>query len=131
MITTTVVLPNVSYRDAPKQVDFYHRLTERLRGLPGVDAVGLVSRMPLDFGNSLGFVIVGQPAPDPGRYPSASYRQTSTEYFHAMGIPLIRGRVFGNGDDVTLSVDGGGQSRACRGVLLGSGGGRPACRYQR
>ena len=99
VITTTIILPNVAYRDAPKQVDFYHRLTEQLHALPGVDAVGLVSRMPLDFGNSLGFIIIGQPAPDPGRYPTASYRQASTEYFHAMRIPLIRGRVFGNGDD--------------------------------
>ena len=41
VITTTVVLPNVAYPDAPKQIDFYHRLTERLHALPGVDAVGL------------------------------------------------------------------------------------------
>jgi putative ABC transport system permease protein len=98
VITTTIVLPGVTYQKSQQQIGFYQRLADRLHELPGVEAVGFVSRMPLDFGNSLGFTIVGQPAPDPGREPTASYRQASTEYFHAMRIPLVRGRVFGSAD---------------------------------
>ena len=99
VVTTTVVLPNATYSTPAAQVDFFARFTERVRAVPGVQAVGLVSKLPLDFGNSLGFTIIGQPPPEPGKIPTASYRQASTDYFRSLGISIVRGRVFGAGDD--------------------------------
>jgi putative ABC transport system permease protein len=99
LVTTTVVLPNAAYADAARSVGLYQRLTDELRATPGISAVGMTSKLPLDFGNSVGFGIAGQPEPDPARVPSASYRQVNTEYFSAMGIPTPSGRVFGAGDD--------------------------------
>jgi predicted permease len=80
-------------------VDYFARLTDRLRAVPGVQAVGFTSRLPFDFGNAAGFDIVGRPPSAPGATPKASYRQVSTDYFRTLGISILRGRVFGAGDD--------------------------------
>jgi putative ABC transport system permease protein len=98
-VTTTVLLPPAKYNMAGPQLEFFHRFVDGVRQLPGVQSVGLVSKLPLDFGNSLGFEIVGRPESAPGYMPTASYRQVSTDYFRALGIPLVSGRVFGSGDD--------------------------------
>jgi hypothetical protein len=78
-VSATFVLPSSGYRENARIVDFYQRFTDQMRAIPGVEAVGMTSKMPLDFGNSVGFAIAGQPAPDPARMPSASYRQVNTD----------------------------------------------------
>jgi predicted permease len=98
-LATTVVFPSSGQQAVPAR-DKFTRLTRRVREIPGVESVGLVSRLPLDFGNSLGLTIVGLPRPEPGNNPSASYRETDPTYFSTMDIPVLSGRVFGPGDDV-------------------------------
>jgi predicted permease len=93
LVTATVVL---SPRAPP--VATFSRLTARLQALPEVKAVGLVSRLPLSFGGSAGFDIIGQPTPQPGREPLATFRQADPGYFSAAGIPVLRGRAFTSGD---------------------------------
>jgi predicted permease len=70
------------------------QIEERLRALPGVEAVGQISRVP--FGalpNVLqGFEIEDQPVAPPQR-PSIDVRYATTDYFRTMGIPLLRGRL--------------------------------------
>jgi putative ABC transport system permease protein len=99
IITATVVLPGNQYPDARSLISVFQRYTDRLRALPGVDGVGLTSKLPLDYGNSMGFSIAGQPEPPDGEGPTASYRAVSPDYFRTMGIPIVRGRVIGAGDD--------------------------------
>jgi len=99
VVSATVVFPNNSYGNAADQVSAFARLTDQLRETPGVATAGLVTKLPLDFGNSLSFDVVGQPIPEAGKEPSASYRQVDADYFKTMGIPLLSGRVFGAGDD--------------------------------
>jgi putative ABC transport system permease protein len=98
LVSTNVVLPVSGYRDSTRVLAFYQRFTDALQAVPGVSAVGFTSKMPLDFGNSASFAVAGRPAPQPGNEPSASYRQVTSDYFTAMGIPTISGRVFGTGD---------------------------------
>jgi putative ABC transport system permease protein len=82
-------------------VDFFTRLEERLRALPGVESVGLTTKLPLDPGNSSGYRVVGAPEPPPGRAPQASFRSVTRDYFRAMGIPLVRGATFPENADST------------------------------
>ncbi|HEY4217969.1 MAG TPA: ABC transporter permease [Gemmatimonadaceae bacterium] len=98
LLTSIVEFPATEYSSSRSQAAVFDRLTEQLRATPGIESVGLVSRLPLDFGNSLGFDIIGQPLPAPGKEPTASYRQTDAGYFTAAGIPVLRGRGFTNGD---------------------------------
>ena len=99
VVTTTVVLPVAHYRESSSQSAFFQRLLDELRGMSGVQSAGVVSKLPLDFGNSFDFSILGRATPEPGRFPEASYREASTEYFRAIGVRTVAGRVFGSGDD--------------------------------
>lgn len=76
--------------DLPRQKIFYSTLTERIGSLPGVKAVGAVNRLPMTGGNSSrSFVLPGS---DKSR--DADFRVATPDYFRAMKIPLLRGRVF-------------------------------------
>jgi putative ABC transport system permease protein len=94
VLTAAVLLPPARYADSTTITPFYRELVARIDALPGVSAVGLTSRLPLDWGNSGSYVVVGRPAPPPGQRPSASIRDVSTGYFRAMGIALLQGRDF-------------------------------------
>jgi predicted permease len=107
LATTVIFPPSPQSASAPSPVSAaskFQRLTQRVREIPGVESVGLVSRLPLDFGNLLGLTIVGLPAPAPGQNPSASYREVDPSYFSTMEIPVVTGRAFGPGDDTSAPL---------------------------
>ncbi|WP_375758894.1 ABC transporter permease [Corallococcus exercitus] len=89
------------------QVQLQETLTARLRELPGVAAVGSVNQFPLEGSGADGtFLVLNRPdeVPDfeafqrlvrePSRTGSANYRVATEGYFRAMGIPLVKGRLF-------------------------------------
>ena len=98
-LTSTVIFPRSQQPGAPPAREKFQRLAQRVREIPGVESVGFVSKLPLDFGNSLGVTIVGLPKPTPGNEPGASYREADPAYFATMDIPVIAGRAFNTGDD--------------------------------
>jgi putative ABC transport system permease protein len=97
--------------DAARQRRFYDDLMTRLREIPGVANVGGVNTFPLRGGGSNGVFIVmarvdetidytqlATIMKDPERSGFADYRVASEGYFRAMGIPLVRGRLFDHRD---------------------------------
>jgi len=78
----------------PQAAGLYQQLTEKLDALPGVEAAGAINALPLS-GNEFTwtFFIEGrQPADEPlGR---VDYRVVTPDFFHAIGVPLKRGRFF-------------------------------------
>jgi putative ABC transport system permease protein len=78
-----------------KAAQFYRQLLERVEALPGVVAVGGTNSIPLTGTGSNGLFLIEN---DPAKQGDAEYRRTSAGYFAAMGIPLLRGRLFGPGD---------------------------------
>jgi predicted permease len=91
-------------------VPFYDELIERLRSLPGVDAVAGISLHP-GAGGGWDGTAVAQNSPDEiqsledlAAVPAdrgvrgTEYRLASEDYFDVVGIPLLRGRVFERGD---------------------------------
>ena len=77
----------------------YQALEERLSALPGVTAVGLVSRLPLGISVETQGVSIQGVQPPPGRDELDVDNTSVTEgYFQAMGIPILRGRNFGPED---------------------------------
>lgn len=72
---------------------FYFPVLERIRGLPEVEAAGLINLLPLEeWGNSGGFEIIGSPSAAEWEAPYGEIRVVTPGYFEAMGIPLRRGR---------------------------------------
>ena len=94
VLTAGILLPPTKYPDSTSIRAFFKELTTRTGAIPGVTAVGLTSKLPLDWGNSATYTVGGRPLPAPGERPGASIREVSTGYFQAMGIPLIDGRDF-------------------------------------
>lgn len=97
VLTFNVGLPEVKY-DYKKQAQFFIDLKDRLESKPGVQAVSSILPLPLSgdrFGIS--FEIEGRPVA-PKDQPSADFFTTGVGYFHAMGIPIIKGRDFDQRD---------------------------------
>jgi putative ABC transport system permease protein len=70
-------------------------LLERVARLPGVTAVGATSGAPMTSGNtSLNLYPVGAAAIPESKSVQADWRIVSEDYFRAMGIALVKGRVF-------------------------------------
>ena len=98
-LTASISLVTVRYDTNEKIVDFYRRLVDRVRALPGVRSVGAVTPLPLSDNNtSFSFAVVGQAPPPPGQRLSASTRVVTPDYFVAQGIPLRQGRLFNKQD---------------------------------
>jgi putative ABC transport system permease protein len=89
----------MKYRAAADQVRFFDAITDRLARVPGVEAVGLVSELPLGGSDTNGGVDVEGRTFAPGQRPVAQKRITSPGYFAALGIPIKSGRVFTKADD--------------------------------
>jgi putative ABC transport system permease protein len=83
----------VEYRR--RQTLFYQQLIDGLRNLPGIVAVGGVNGVPMGDGGGDGTFWIDN---NPTQTGYADYRVASAGYFAAIGIPLVRGRVFGDGD---------------------------------
>jgi putative ABC transport system permease protein len=82
----------------PRQIDFVKQVVQRIGTLPGVRFVGAVDNLPLGGSGVHTFGIVGHSAWDPGDEPSGEFSVVTPGYFNAMGIPLIEGRYFTDGD---------------------------------
>ena len=80
--------------DSVHQLAFYQQVMQRLQALPGVQAVGAVSRLPLAGGNSSRSFNV----PGAEKSYDADIRVSTPDYFRAMRIPLLKGRSFSDSD---------------------------------
>jgi putative ABC transport system permease protein len=93
-----VVAQVVRSGPAPQALRFYETLLERVRTLPNVEAAALGTPLPfVEVGGRTGFRIEGRTtqSPVPVR---ARPRLVSADYFSALRIPLVRGRVFTDRD---------------------------------
>jgi putative ABC transport system permease protein len=104
-LTMRVTLPVARYpSDTTRRAAFYDQLFARLSGLAGVAAVGGVSELPLGELKNMGsFDIQGRPTPRGQDEPHGDWRSASPGYFRAMGMALVRGRVFSDRDGATTS----------------------------
>jgi predicted permease len=96
VLTMRFGLPGVRYKTpGPMPVNFFNELLPRLRALPGVDAVGLVTAVPgQGYWEDSSFTIVEHPPLPKGTGVWALNRTAEPGYFAAMGIPLLKGRTF-------------------------------------
>jgi putative ABC transport system permease protein len=97
VVSLEIVLPDTRYGSGASKREFYSALVDGVRALPGVTHAGAVSALPLSpLGTQfdIPFTIDGLSATSPSDRPRAAYRAVMAGYFEAMGIPLVRGRLF-------------------------------------
>jgi putative ABC transport system permease protein len=99
----TVSAPEHRYPDAETHVDFFTRLTERVRALPGVQGATLAESFPPGAGFSLGVKLEaeGAPAPEEGQPELLPVSAVDDAYFDLLDIPLVAGRAFDARDGAT------------------------------
>jgi putative ABC transport system permease protein len=80
-------------RTTGEQDAFWATLYERLRGIPGVVAVGGGNVAMSGQSTTTALAIENRPL-DAGRLPDVRYSVASDDYFAALGVPILRGRSF-------------------------------------
>jgi putative ABC transport system permease protein len=99
VMTTQIALPASRYSDAAARRAFWGRLVAKAREIPGVIAVGLTSNVPFNGNVSSGsYSIVGYTPGPSEALPHGRQEVVGADYFRAMQIPLIEGRVFSDSD---------------------------------
>jgi len=91
VLTLRTALPRPKYDSPLRRSEFYDRVLPRVRALPDVQSAGFISGLPMVVTGLLtGVEMPGQPTGT--RSAGVSHRWVTSQYFKAMGIPMLRGR---------------------------------------
>ena len=94
MTTASYSLPQQQYATQPAVNAFNNELVRRLQQVPGVESVGLTSFLPASGNNNNQAIVAEGHVPQKGENLNlATSSQVIGDYFPAMGIPLLRGRL--------------------------------------
>ncbi len=97
LLTWQMNLP-VHLTNNTSRLAFYRDFFARLEALPGVEAVGGTTRVPLGS-TSVSTTLQRESVPVPvAQLPEVQFRRAMHNYFQAMGIPIRRGRGFDPND---------------------------------
>jgi putative ABC transport system permease protein len=95
VLTMRMQLPAAKYPSDSKRIQFFKQLTSRVSAIPGVQAAGVVSYLPLaGLGAATNFTIEGEPPPSPGQDHVTDVTVCDDGYFRALKVRLLRGRLF-------------------------------------
>lgn len=98
LVTATVHFSARAYPNGTRRMQFVDRLEERLKQIPGVNAVAVSDSVPpggLEHDRIIGWIAVeGKPKPEGGTGGNTVWRWVTPNYFSIFGIPITRGRDF-------------------------------------
>ncbi|HKW55772.1 MAG TPA: ABC transporter permease [Candidatus Acidoferrum sp.] len=90
-----VPVSQAAYPKPEQRYEFYDRLVERAKTLPGVRTAGASTFLPVSGGGSvIHFNIQGHPPKSASDFIAAGYRAVTPGYFETLGVPLLKGRLF-------------------------------------
>jgi putative ABC transport system permease protein len=98
LLTFEIALNRSVYASPARVRAFADALLDRLRAMPGVTAVAAVDPLPMSRQYSGGQVQIDGREPPPAAVHT-QYLRASAGYFRTMGIPILRGREFGEADE--------------------------------
>lgn len=96
IVAVPVNIPDSRYENVPELEDFYHRALDRVRQVPGVEAVALSNNLPSSRAGSTREYLREGGSETVAR--GAQYAVVSSDYFRALDIPLLRGRYLEEAD---------------------------------
>jgi putative ABC transport system permease protein len=110
LLTMELSLPEKTYPDGAPVQKFFTELLASVKTVPGIESAGAVSQLPLSDSYTSGSVFFEDTSiPDIPRLPNLGnlpymeidQRAATSEYFQAMQIPLVRGRLLNEADDAS------------------------------
>src|SRR5262245_11647161 len=101
LLTLEYRLPRNKYQQSEAQWNFHRQVVERIRDVPGVKSASLVGGLPFSGnGGSTGVILPDREIPPRGQEPVVRYNMAIPNYFETIGIPLIKGRLFNERDQL-------------------------------
>jgi putative ABC transport system permease protein len=104
VVTAQITLGQQKYSGAAERLAFFEELERRMKQLPGIATVALSDSLPPNLPTrTMPYVALqaeGQPPlpSEQGIGGVVGWRSVTPEYFSVLGIPLLRGRTFGEQD---------------------------------
>lgn len=99
LLVADLPLSQTTYASPQQRYQFFDRLVERAKALPGVYSAAAASFLPVSGGGSIiHFNIAGRPPKTPHDYVAAGYRTITPGYLETLGVPLKQGRSLANSD---------------------------------
>lgn len=99
ILIAEIPVSRTAYPSAVTRLNFFDRVLERARTLPGVQAAGATNVPPVTGQlSALYFNIQGRPPKKVGEYSIANYRVVSAGYQQVLRMPLMQGRWFTEAD---------------------------------
>jgi putative ABC transport system permease protein len=93
LLVADIPLSQTAYAKPEQRYEFFDRLVERAKSLPGIRSAGAASFLPVSGGGSIiHFNIKGRPPKTPHEFIAAGYRAITPNYLETLGVPLLRGR---------------------------------------
>ena len=108
VLTAEVNLPDTkypqresaNYREGEAMINFWNEGLRRVQQLPGVEAAGFTTILPLSGSNSdSSFSIEGRVLGKSEPGPDGEIRVVTPDYFRVLKTPLLRGRFFSESDN--------------------------------
>src|SRR5271157_5764495 len=100
LFVADIPLSLTAYAKPEDRYQFFDRLVERARTLPGVRSAAAASFLPVSGGGSIiHFNITGRPPKSPHEFVAAGYRTITPNYLETLGVPLLQGRLFTRADN--------------------------------
>jgi predicted permease len=101
VLTVRTQLSDGKYEEQARRTDFYERVLARVRQLPGVEAAGYATAVPLAWKGGMNGILIEGKQPTPGLAWNAMHRQATPDYFRAVGLRVKEGRAFADSDNET------------------------------
>jgi len=98
-LTAEIWLWGPHYESAEGMIGFWEQLIEQLEGIPGVEHAAATSKLPLQGGTSVSYLVNEEVFDRDASRRSAERSVVTDRYFDAIGIPLIEGRTVRDGDN--------------------------------
>jgi putative ABC transport system permease protein len=101
VLAATIFLSGTQEGSDAEEIAFFTRLLEGLGARPGVASAGAVTTLPMNpvgIDYDLPFAADGSPPPPTAEREEVDFRVVAGAYFQSIGVPVMRGRVFDDGD---------------------------------
>lgn len=106
VLTAEFYMSEPRYQDFVRRTEFFERLLERVKAMPGVESAGFTSVLPTTWkGGTVVFTPEGVSVRPDVPY-NANDRVVTPGYFETMKIPLLRGRLFDRRDGQNAPLAG-------------------------
>ena len=91
-------IPDAKYATPERRNQFFDRVVQSVRALPGVQSAAWIDTVPLQGGSTQYVAVEGQPVKQESEQPVVAVRLPSPDYFKTARTALLAGRDFTDAD---------------------------------